>query len=89
MNTVKENLNDFSLTLARGIQVLEIFSPERKVVTTSEASEIIGISRAATRRLLLTLTTLGYLDQSKSAFSLTGKVATIGQGLLGYFLNII
>ena len=82
MDTVKENLNDFSLTLARGIQVLEIFSPEKKVVTTSEASEIIGISRAATRRLLLTLTTLGYLDQSKSAFSLTGKVATIGQGLL-------
>lgn len=82
MRVERKNSNDFSLTLARGLQVLEIFSPERKVVTTSEVAEIVGISRAAARRLLLTFTSLGYLEQTKSAFGLTGKIASIGQGLL-------
>ena len=82
MDSERKNSNDFSLTLARGIQVLEVFSPERKVVTTSEVAETVGISRAAARRLLLTFTSLGYLEQTKSAFSLTGKIASIGQGLL-------
>jgi len=76
----KEPSNDFSLTLSRGIQILEIFSPETPEVTTSEVAERIGISRAAVRRLLLTLTTMGYLKQSKSNFSLTDKIATIGHG---------
>ena len=74
--------NDYSLTLVRGIQVLEIFSPEVAAITTSETAKIVGISRAAARRLLLTLTTLGYLKQTKSAFQLTDKISTIGQGLL-------
>ena len=82
MDVDRKNANDYSLTLARGIQVLEIFSPERKVVTTSEVAELVGISRAAARRLLLTFTSLGYLDQTKSSFGLTAKIASIGQGLL-------
>lgn len=77
-----EQGNDFSLTLARGIQVLELFSPTLPVVTTSEAAQRLGISRAAARRFLLTLAKLGYLEQTRANFSLTGKVATIGQGHL-------
>ena len=82
MDLERKKSNEFSLTLARGIRVLEIFSPDRKFVTTSEVAEIIGISRAASRRLLLTLTSLGYLEQTKSDFGLTGKISSIGQGLL-------
>tara|TARA_B100001115_G_C15799788_1_gene395391 strand:+ start:454 stop:1227 length:774 start_codon:yes stop_codon:yes gene_type:complete len=78
----EKNTNDFSLTLVRGIKVLEIFSPEKKVVTTREVAELVGISRAAARRLLLTFTALGYLEQTNSSFGLTGKIASIGQGLL-------
>ena len=51
-------------------------------MTTSEVAESVGISRAAARRLLLTFTSLGYVEQTKSAFSLTEKIASIGQGLL-------
>ncbi|MCP4385114.1 MAG: helix-turn-helix domain-containing protein [Hyphomicrobiales bacterium] len=82
MSGASEQRNDFSLTLARGIRVLEIFSPEVTAVTTGEVANIVGISRAAARRLLLTLTSLGYLQQTKSAFQLTDKIAAIGQGAL-------
>ena len=75
-------MNDFSLTLSRGIQVLEIFSPALPAVTTSEVAQRLGVSRAAARRFLLTLTKLGYLDQTRAHFSLTEKIATIGQGQL-------
>ena len=73
---------NFSLSLARGIRILEIFSPEVKAVTTSEAARIVNISRAAARRYLLTFVALGYLEQTKSSFSLTEKAASIGQGVL-------
>ena len=74
---VAQSSSDHSLTLERGIRILEIFSPEIKTITTSEAAQSVGISRAAARRLLLTLANLGYLTQEKGA-----KVMTIGQGVL-------
>lgn len=77
-----ETMNDVSLTLARGIQVLELFSPTLPTVTTSEVAQSLGISRAAARRFLLTLAKLGYLEQTKANFSLTDKISTIGQGRL-------
>ena len=79
---MEQDTNSYSLTLARGIKVLEMFGLTRKAITTSEAAEFVGISRAAARRLLLTLVSLGYLEQSKSVFSLTDKILSIGQGML-------
>jgi IclR family pca regulon transcriptional regulator len=73
---------DLSLTLSRGFKILEIFSPDLQVITTTEAATHVGISRAAARRLLLTLTELGYLKQEKGAFRLTTKILSIGQGIL-------
>lgn len=79
---IVQGTHDISLTLSRGLKVLEIFSPDIQVITTTEAADHIGISRAAARRLLLTLTELGYLKQEKGAFRLTTKVLSIGQGIL-------
>ena len=79
---MEQDTNSYSLTLARGIKALEMFGLTRKAITTSEAAEFVGISRAAARRLLLTLVSLGYLEQSKSVFSLTDKILSIGQGML-------
>lgn len=76
--------NDFSLTLARGLEVLELFGPETPAATTSEVALRLGISRAAARRFLLTLTTLGYLARTKANFSLTEKVLALGQGGLAH-----
>lgn len=79
---IENQRNDFSLSLARGIRILEIFTPDVRAITTSEAAEFVGISRAAARRFLLTLVSLGYLEQTRSTFSLSDKIATIGQGTL-------
>jgi IclR family pca regulon transcriptional regulator len=77
---VAKSQSDRSLTLKRGIRILELFSPETSVITTTEAANAIGISRAAARRLLLTLNDTGYLSQEKGAFRLTEKIMSIGQG---------
>ena len=79
---VAQSSSNHSLTLARGIRILEIFSPEIKAITTSEAARHVGISRAAARRLLLTFVDLGYLSREEASFRLTGKIVTIGQGVL-------
>ena len=73
---------EFALTLARGIAVLEAFGPDQPSLTTAEAAARIGISRGAARRLLLTLTQLGYLHQEGSRFALTDKILSIGHGVL-------
>lgn len=51
LGAIDEHANGYALTLARGIRVLEIFSPRMKAVTTIEVADIVGISRAAVRRL--------------------------------------
>ncbi len=73
---------DLSLTLSRGFKILEAFSPDLQVLTTTEAADHVGISRAAARRLLLTLTNLGYVKQEKGSFRLTHKILSVGQGIL-------
>lgn len=83
MNEVAvQGSQDISLTLSRGLRILEMYSPTMQVITTTEAADGVGISRAAARRLLLTLAELGYLKQEKGSFRLTPKVLSIGQGIL-------
>lgn len=77
-----QGTHDLSLTLSRGFRILELFSPDMPVITTTEAADQVGISRAAARRLLLTLSELGYLKQEKGSFRLTTKILSIGQGIL-------
>jgi len=48
--------------LAKGLAIIEAFSPNRTRMTVSEAAQSSGTSRASARRCLLTLTELGYLE---------------------------
>lgn len=48
--------------LAKGLAIIEAFSPHRTRMTVSEAAQSSGTSRASARRCLLTLTELGYLE---------------------------
>src|ERR1700761_2533102 len=48
--------------LAKGLAIIEAFSPHRTRLTVSEAAEVSATSRASARRCLLTLTELGYLE---------------------------
>lgn len=48
--------------LAKGLMIIEAFSPSRTRMTVSDAALASGTSRASARRCLLTLTELGYLE---------------------------
>ncbi|WP_290690314.1 MULTISPECIES: IclR family transcriptional regulator domain-containing protein [unclassified Haematobacter] len=73
---------DFVSALARGIEVLRLFSEHQPQVTTSEVAERTGLSRAAARRFLLTLTELGYLSNQQESFSPLPKMLELGYSYL-------
>ncbi|KYG89212.1 IclR family transcriptional regulator C-terminal domain-containing protein [Metasolibacillus sp. FSL H7-0170] len=76
-DTIKES--DFVKSLEKGLLVISAFTKECPALTMSEAAKLTGLSRPATRRILLTLTHLGYLYQSdKNVFSLTPKILSLG-----------
>jgi IclR family pca regulon transcriptional regulator len=60
--------------MAKGMAVLESFDTQRQRLNATLAAERAGITRAAARRHLLTLTHLGYLETDGSYFWLTAKV---------------
>ena len=51
---------DFVLSLARGLKVIETFEGQTGGISPSEIARRTGFSRAAVRRLLVTLEALGY-----------------------------
>ena len=69
---------DFVLSLARGLKVIEAFSEAREGLSVSEVAGRTGLSRAATRRLLITLEALGYVQHQGSTFDLTVRVLRLG-----------
>ena len=68
--------------LDKGLQVIEAFDQERSRLTIAEVAEVTGLTRAAARRYLLTLTALGYMRHENKQFSLTPKVLRLGQSYL-------
>ncbi|WP_131116565.1 IclR family transcriptional regulator domain-containing protein [Lichenihabitans psoromatis] len=73
---------DFSQTLARGLDLLGALSDSAASLSVSQAAERVGISRAAARRLLLTLRELGYVRSDGTLFWLTAHVLQLGAGLI-------
>jgi len=60
--------------MAKGMAVLESFDTQRQRLNATLAAERAGLTRAAARRHLLTLTHLGYLETDGSYFWLAAKV---------------
>jgi IclR family pca regulon transcriptional regulator len=60
--------------MAKGMAVLESFDTERQRLNATLTAERTGLTRAAARRHLLTLTHLGYLENDGSYFWLSSKV---------------
>ncbi|MCC2033183.1 IclR family transcriptional regulator domain-containing protein [Microbacterium allomyrinae] len=71
--------------LERAISVLEAFNRERSSLSLSEVAQLTGITRAAARRILLTLRALGHVRSDGRRFSLTPKVLNLGWG---YFASL-
>ena len=65
---------DFIAGISKGMAILECFGPERHRLNVSMTAEKTGLTRAATRRHLLTLEYLGYLDFDGHYYYLTPKV---------------
>ena len=73
----------FMESLARGLSVIRAFGQGRSHLTGAEAAAITGLSRAAARRCLHTLTVLGYARASRGGFELTPAVLALGHAYLG------
>ncbi len=76
------NPADYVTSLARGLQVLRLFGAATPRLTVSEAARRSGLSRAAVRRLLLTLVAEGYAAQERDAFALRPRVLELGYAWL-------
>jgi IclR family transcriptional regulator, pca regulon regulatory protein len=69
-------------SLERGLAVIACFSADRPRLTLSEVARQVGLSRAAARRALITLQTLGYVGSEGRDFYLTPRVLTLGYAYL-------
>jgi IclR family pca regulon transcriptional regulator len=66
----------------RGLAVIRSFDAEHPERTLSEVADACGLTRAAARRLLLTLLDLGYVHQDGRLFRLTPRVLELGYSYL-------
>jgi IclR family pca regulon transcriptional regulator len=73
---------DFMTSLARGLAVLRCFADHARPMTIAEASRRTGLSRAAVRRCLHTLTVLGYAAQQDQSYVLRPKALALGYAYL-------
>jgi IclR family pca regulon transcriptional regulator len=69
---------DFIEALARGLEVIAAFRPGQPVVPLTEMAAATGLARPTVRRILLTLTELGYVRTEGKCFALTPKVLELG-----------
>jgi len=69
---------EFVEGLAKGLAILECFDADHSEMTLSEIARRVGLSPAAARRSLITLSTLGYIGQKDKRFHLRPKIMALG-----------
>jgi IclR family pca regulon transcriptional regulator len=69
-------------SLERGLAVIRAFGADTPSLTLSEVARATGLTRAATRRFLLTLGDLGYVRSDGRYFELTPRVLELGYAFL-------
>jgi len=74
--------SDFVQSLDRGLAVIKAFGPDRERLSLSDVARATGLTRAATRRFLLTLVKLGYVRNDGREFSLRPRVLELGYAYL-------
>ena len=80
--TFQDTSRDIVGGLENGLSVIEAFSEGRQRMSITEISEVTGLTRAASRRYLLTLVHLGYAEHDGKFFSLTPRVLGLGYAYL-------
>jgi IclR family pca regulon transcriptional regulator len=69
---------DFIEALARGLEVIAAFEPNRPAMSLTEVASATGLARPTARRILLTLTELGYVRGEGAGYALTPRVLDLG-----------
>ncbi|WP_327365830.1 IclR family transcriptional regulator domain-containing protein [Streptomyces sp. NBC_01217] len=69
---------DFIEALARGLEVITAFQPRQPLMSLTDVANATGLARPTARRILLTLTELGYVRQQAGGFMLTPRVLELG-----------
>jgi IclR family pca regulon transcriptional regulator len=83
MSAARERLRPhFVQSLERGLAVIRAFGADTPALTLSDVARSTGLTRAATRRFLLTLTDLGYVRTDGRLFELTPRVLELGYAFL-------
>jgi len=68
--------------LANGLRAIEAFAASRQRMTVAEVARHTRLTRAATRRYLLTLVANGYADFDGKRFQLTSRVLRFGHAYI-------
>lgn len=74
--------SNFVQSLDRGLAVIRAFGAGHPSLTLSEVAQATGLTRAASRRFLLTLVELGYVRNEGRRFSLRPRVLELGYAYL-------
>ncbi len=69
---------DFIEALARGLDVIRVFTPGKPVMSLAAVAGASGLARPTARRILLTLEDLGYARAVDGGFELTPRVLELG-----------
>ena len=73
---------DWIAGLEKGLGILEAFGDANPRVTASQMGDLVGMTRTAARRHLLTLAHLGYVATDGKLFWLTPRVLRLGQAFI-------
>jgi IclR family pca regulon transcriptional regulator len=74
---------DYVQSLARGLAVLRAFGGDTPSLSLAGIAARTGLSRAAARRLVLTLEHLGYVKSRGRDYALSPRVLELGLGYVG------
>ena len=75
---MNELSGEYVESFARGLRVIECFGADAQKLTLTDVANRTGFSRAAARRLLLTLQALGYAESDGKHFRLTPRILDLG-----------
>jgi IclR family pca regulon transcriptional regulator len=74
--------SEFVQTLEKGLHVIRCFNEETPTRTLADVAKAVGLTRAAARRLVLTLEVLGYVERSGKSFRLSPRILELGYSYL-------
>jgi IclR family pca regulon transcriptional regulator len=73
---------DFVTALARGLAVIRAFGADAPRMMLTDIARRVDLPRATVRRSLITLKTLGYIENDGRYFALTPRVLALGHSYL-------